>query len=1270
MEFDREQRLPVPPVTTGEVAVKAPPALPKPAAGNAVARLLPLVMLVACVGMMAVYFTTGVASKRSPMFMFFPVMMAMSALGSVVYGARGGAARSAEIDASRRNYLRYLDSLDDALAAAVDAQRRSQRWSHPGPELLWALVGDRRMWERRPGDSDCLRVRIGVGSLGLCTPLAAPDANPDEDADPVTTSAMRTLVGRRSAVDGLPVALPLREIPLLTIHGDRETARAMVRAMVCQLAVWHGPDQVAIAAVVDSAYREPWDWLKWLPQHQDSHQVDAVGPVRLVFDTVEAAVTALGTGSRHPVVILDGGRPGDAGAGAASERITVIEVAPTLCENTNPVSVTLDADGMTVRDSAGYMSGRPDALTQVQATVCARRLSRYVLGAATSDRRRSPTARDWLDLMDMADPHALATERLWGVRSPRIKPVPIGVAEDGSPVTIDINEAAHGGIGPHGLCVGATGSGKSEFLRTLVLGLITCHPPDVLNLVLVDFKGGATFLGLERARHVAAVITNLADEAHLVARMSDALAGELHRRQEVLRAAGGFANTDDYHRARARGEALGPLPALVVIVDEFSELLSQNPDFAELFVAIGRVGRSLGIHLLLASQRLDEGRLRGLDTHLSYRICLKTFSPSESRSVLGVPDAHQLPNTPGAALLKTAAGDLIRFQTAFVSEPCRPPQDDAAEPAAPRVFTAAAVREQDHRRQERDVGALTVLEAVVDRVAGRGDAAHRIWLPPLDASPTLDMLETGGPALSVPIGLVDSPFEQRRGVLSAQLGGAGGNVAIVGAPRSGKSTTLRTLMLALAETHGPAEVSFYCLDFGGGTLAGMRPMPHVGSVAGRHDADLCRRTVAVMASLMRSREEHFRRSGIDSMTEYRAQRATTDCAAADPYGDVFLVVDGWAAVRQEFEPLEGPISAIAAQGLSFGVHVVLTASRWAELRPAVKDQIATRIELRLGDPAESEMDRRRARTLGSSPPGRGITADGREMVIALPRWDGESSATGLTEAIGATVERLLERWPDARAPQVELLPSVVHHRDLLREEGSERSPTDVVLGLGEHDLRPVVADFAEQPHLLVLGESGCGKSALLRLLCREVIRTASADQVQLEIVDFRRALLGVVESEHLSGYAASPAALTSRLEKVLDRLRARLPGEDVTQRQLRDRSWWSGPAIFLVIDDYDLVAASTGNPLTPLADFLPHAADLGLHVVVARRSGGAARAMFDPVLARMREVGCMGLMMSASPEEGVLLGSVRPSPQPPGRGTLTTRSRGEQLVQIGWTEPP
>jgi S-DNA-T family DNA segregation ATPase FtsK/SpoIIIE len=218
-------------------------------------------------------------------------------------------------------------------------------------------------------------------------------------------------------------------------------------------------------------------------------------------------------------------------------------------------------------------------------------------------------------------------------------------------------------------------------------------------------------------------------------------------------------------------------------------------------------------------------------------------------------------------------------------------------------------------------------------------------------------------------------------------------------------------------------------------------------------------------------------------------------------------------------------------------------------------------------------------------------------------------------------------------------------------------------------LHPVAVDFEHHLHLLVLGDNECGKTSTLRTLCREIVRTRTAGQAQLLIVDFRRTLLGVVESEHLGGYAMSPAALQALLPGVLDRLRQRMPSPQLSQAQLRARSWWSGPDIYVVADDYDLVATPAGNPLSAMLEYLPYARDLGLHLVVARRSGGAARALFEPLLAGLRDLGCMGLVMSGRPDEGALLGSVRPAPLPPGRGVLVTRTGDEQLIQVAWSPP-
>ena len=331
---------------------------------------------------------------------------------------------------------------------------------------------------------------------------------------------------------------------------------------------------------------------------------------------------------------------------------------------------------------------------------------------------------DFMDLLGFGDVYRFDPNAAW--RTPPARDrlrVPIGVGEGGTPIHLDIKESAQQGMGPHGLVIGATGSGKSEFLRTLVLGLAMTHSPEQLNMVLVDFKGGATFAGMSDMPHVSAVITNLAQELTLVDRMQDALSGEMVRRQELLRDAGNFASIRDYERARAAGEKLDPLPSLFIVVDEFSEMLSAKPEFIDLFVAIGRLGRSLGLHLLLASQRLEEGRLRGLESHLSYRVGLRTFSAGESRSVLGVPDAYELPPIPGLAYLKPDQSTLLRFKAGVRLRPAerqgaRTPRRGRPRAGHPAVHDLRGAEPGAARAGARGAGAAA-------RAAGRAGVAPR-----------------------------------------------------------------------------------------------------------------------------------------------------------------------------------------------------------------------------------------------------------------------------------------------------------------------------------------------------------------------------------------------------------------------------------------------------------------------------------------------------------------------------------------------------------------
>lgn len=1320
----------------GEVNLAPPPEVPRAIPGNLMMRLMPFVMLVAVIGMIALMVTVGGRDMaRSPMFLLFPMMMIMSMVGMFMGGGNRNGKAAAELNEERKDYFSYLANLREEADTTGAEQRTALEWSHPDPRALSDVVGTRRMWERRPSDADYCHIRVGIGTHRLATRLMAPETGPPEDLEPVSTVALRRFVKTHSVVHALPTAVSLRAFPTITFEGERKLAQQLVRSMVLELCTFHGPDHVQVAIVTANPDGENWSWVKWLPHAQHSSTRDGLGSMRLLFPTLELMETAMSAelaergrftrnaqptqGLKQLVVVLDDGFvTGDeqliTDAGLDSVTLLDLNGLRAGASARRSLQLVLDGDDVAARTAVGVERfATPDTITIPEAETTARRIGRYrpanaahIVSLEADSRAVDPGLMALLKIPDAA---GIVPEQVWRQRSPRERlRVPIGITPNGQPLELDIKEAAEGGMGPHGLCIGATGSGKSEFLRTLVLSMITSHSPEQLNLVLVDFKGGATFLGLDGIAHIAAIITNLEDELTMVDRMRDALSGEMNRRQELLRAAGNFPNVTEYERARAAGADLEPLPALFVVVDEFSELLSQKPDFAELFVMIGRLGRSLHMHLLLASQRLEEGKLRGLDSHLSYRIGLKTFSAGESRSVLGVPDAYHLPSVPGSAFLKCDASEPIRFNACYVSGDYVKPRISARTgrvtqlgALAPKLFTATPVKkdpvpervplphdvpETEPERASSGPTKTTLLDMVVSRLRGHGRPAHEVWLPPLDDSPAVNELlpesDWSSPQnlngrLWMPMGVVDRPYDQRRDVLMVDLSGAQGNVAVVGGPQSGKSTTLRTLIMSAAATHTPEQLQFYCLDFGGGTLTSLAKLPHVGGVAGRMDADAIRRTVAEVAGVLRGREQLFRELGIESMRDFRQRKARLAAlppaeAAQDPlsqdnFGDVVLVVDGWASIKSDFEQLDPVIQSLAIQGLSYGVHVAITASRWMEIRPAVKDMLGTRIELRLGDPIDSEVARRSAELVPIGRPGRGINSERLHILIGLPRLDSSSGVEDLPAGVAAAVEAVRAHYQDREAPKVRMLPHDVNRDDVVRvaRDAGQLSKARIAIGINEEELAPVILDFDSQPHLVAFADTECGKTGLLRNIAAGVMENATPVEAKIILVDFRRSMLGVVPDEYLGGYATAPQSCTDLMTALAGALKDRLPPNDITQQQLKERSWWSGPDLFVMIDDYDLIpGGSLSHPLGPLVEYLPQARDIGLRVIITRRSGGAGRAMMDPIVGRLKDLSCNGLVMSGSRDEGGLFGGYKASAMPPGRGMLVSRTTRSGVVQL------
>ncbi|GAB3143657.1 type VII secretion protein EccC [Amycolatopsis stemonae] len=1296
-----------------EIVLQSPPMLPKSSSGGMVQLMMFLPMMLGMGAMSFVY----IGRDGGVMTYVFGALFLCAMGGMVVMSlGRGGMAKKAQINDERRDYQRYLSGLRAQVRDIADGQRAAMVALQPDPADLWAYVETGQLWDRRRGDAQFAQVRAGTGPQRLATPLKAPQTVPLEDLDPVSSTSLKHFIRTYSTVDGLPVALSLRSFAAVTVAGRRPDVLGLVRALLCQLVTFHSPGDLRIALCVPGERQHDWEWAKWLPHATSAGATDAVGSRRLAADSVAGLAELLGPdlGERpafsrraaaeldlpHLVVVVDGGTAhGEPRLVGEDGRlgVTVIEIGQEhprtysterlLSLHTAPGSL-----GMVVGDATeqrlGFL-GRPDTLDRGAAEALARMLTPLHTAAAVVGEKPMSATFGLSGLLGIGDPRDTDTAVTWAPRAARDRlRIPLGVNPEGRPVELDLKESAEGGMGPHGLVIGATGSGKSELLRTLVTALAVMHSSETLNLALIDFKGGATFAGMTGLPHTCAVITNLSDDLALVDRMADALNGELLRRQELLHAAGNYASVRDYEKARADGAPLDPLPSLLVIIDEFSELLSARPEFIDLFVAIGRLGRSLGIHLLLASQRLEEGRLRGLDSHLSYRIGLRTFSASESRTVLGVADAYHLPPVPGSAYLKSDTDTLIRLKAAYVSGEL-PPRSTVVREDGQELgvlpFSLAPVEipvtTEIEDAPKTDGTGETIIHAMLSRLEGRGPAAHQIWLPPLNEPPTLDQLLPplgedaarglcplgwgGNGKLTIPVALVDKPFEQRRDMLWADFSGAGGHALIVGAPQSGKSTLMKDIAGMLALTHTPAEVQLFVLDMGGGALAPIAGLPHTSGYATRRDAQRCRRVVAELTTLLEQREEFFSAHGIESITTFRRRRAEfTESTDGREFGDVFLFVDNWTTIRQEYEQLEEQITGLAARGLGFGIHVIVSLNQWIGVRAQLRDAIGTRFELRLGDPMDSSIDRKVAANVPADRPGRGITAEKLHFLAALPRVDGDQRPETIGSGGVDLTRRISEAWQGPRAPQVRLLPPEVPL------DGLPAAPSrQVTLGIAESTLRPVYLDFAADPHFVAFGDVESGKSSLLRAIAHGITSAYTPEEAAIIVADYRRGLLGAVSEPHLLGYAGAEGKLTDLIGECATAMRNRLPGPSVTPEQLRNRSWWRGPELFVLVDDYELVATVGRNPLQPLLEFLPQARDIGLHVIIVRGSGGAGRALFEPVLQRLRELGSPGLIMSGTKDEGALLADVKPSPQPPGRGTLVSRRHGTGLVQVAWTKP-
>ncbi|OBI59768.1 type VII secretion protein EccCa [Mycobacterium sp. E796] len=697
-----------PRLTPGEISVTPPEDLGVDIPPSGIQKALPYVMGVCMLGMIGIMIFTG-TRQLSPYMLMMPLMMIMMSISMMAGGGGGGGKKVPEINADRKEYLRYLAGLRPRVTSSASAQVAFFSYHAPHPDDLLSIIGTPRQWSRPANADFYAATRIGIGDQPavdrLMKPsvggeLAGPTAAPQPYLEPVANMWVVKFLRTHGLIHDCPKLLQLRTFPTIAVGGDEAGAAGLLTAMICHLAVFHPPDLLQLRVLTENPEDPEWSWLKWLPHVQHPTDTDGAGPSRMIYTRPDGLSDLAARGPHSPdstpggpyvvVVDLTGGKAGFPPDGRAG--VTVITLGNHRGSNYR-IRVAEDgtADDRLPGQSFRQVTATSDRMSAQQATRIARKLAGWSITGTLLDKssrvQQKKVATEWHQLVGAQSVEEVTPAR-WRMFTDtdrdRLK-IPFGhELKTGNVMYLDIKEGAEFGGGPHGMLIGTTGSGKSEFLRTLILSLVAMHHPDQVNLLLTDFKGGSTFLGMEKLPHTAAVITNMAEEAELVSRMGEVLTGELDRRQSLLRqagiavgATGALSGVAEYEKYRERGADLKPLPTLFVVVDEFAELLQSHPDFIALFDRICRVGRSLRVHLLLATQSLQTGgaRIDKLEPNLTYRIALRTTSSHESKSVIGTPEAQYITNKEsGVGFLRVGMEDPVKFSTLYTGAPYVPPK--------------------------------------------------------------------------------------------------------------------------------------------------------------------------------------------------------------------------------------------------------------------------------------------------------------------------------------------------------------------------------------------------------------------------------------------------------------------------------------------------------------------------------------------------------------------------------------------------------------------
>ena len=976
---------------------------------------------------------------------------------------------------SRGSQREYAQKLSDFRAEIERRQvRELARRREAFPDLSEidrrATAPDPRLWERRPEHDDFLQLTAGFGDVPF-TPALSDRHAAGKEAEEV--------LAEHRWLRFAPVAVELAKGGVVGIVGDREQSLSLARGLLCQAAVLQGPADLAMAVFTEEPAGDDWDWVKWLPHARDgggaSGRQLAIGPSagaalvaelterdeddpRTLLAVLDSPALIEGRGAAGRALLRAGEKVSGIVLARSTERLpaactTVIELAeqageavlarPQTGQRVDPLLVG-GLSAPTARECALALARFEDADLQLLGGSLPDKVGLFSLGA-------------------IGEPAGAELREQWRAEASQTSLMATFALSEDGPLAVDLVAD-----GPHGLIAGTTGAGKSELLRSLVAALAAQHSPERVNFVLIDYKGGSAFAQCADLPHTVGMVTDLDD--HLGERALRSLEAELRYRERVLRDHRA-SDLIEYGQLVADRRA-APLPRLLVIIDEFATLAAELPDFVPSLVGIAQRGRSLGVHLILATQRPSGAVNENIRANTNLRVCLRVQTPQDSVDVIDSPAAAKIPRKqPGRAHVRLGPSELIPVQTALVTGTT--PIGSAAAVSLEPFGLPSDANGGDGRDSE-PRGSRTDLQRLVSAAAeafGPDQALRRPWLPPLAPEVGLGaLLESGPPrplagerGLVVPLALADDPDAQAQYPVGWNLNA--GNLLLYGIGGSGTTTALATIALALATMADPAHVHVYMLDFGAGELAPLTSLPHVGAVIGASEHERQTRL------LRRLRGELQARRGLDPAARAAAPR-------------LVVLLDGYGGFASEHGDLAGDalreaLARVWADGPELGIHLAIAADRLGAVPTALASLAQQRLAFQLADAADYAQFGLLRRSIPQFTAGRAVVG-GSGQVIQVARAPGR-----LEEQVDAAA--VAGERPGGPVP-IDVLPESVSVDALLGAGRPSREPLFIPMGIGDETLEPAGFELFEGDHALIAGPARTGRTTSLLVVADVVSR--------------------------------------------------------------------------------------------------------------------------------------------------------------------------------------